>query len=49
MKSKYVKFGYLPRRLTMEHNPPIYTWLWFTFGILKNGVEQRISLFEKVK
>lgn len=21
-----------PRRLTMEHNPPIYAWLWWNIG-----------------
>jgi len=30
--SKVVKFHWLPHRLTLKCNPPIYHWFWFTFS-----------------
>jgi hypothetical protein len=38
-KAKYLNsewYYYIkPRRLTLKHNPPIYKWLFWVFGIHK--------------
>jgi hypothetical protein len=31
-RAAYVKFSWLPRRLTLKCNVPIYHWLWWNFG-----------------
>lgn len=37
VKSKAVKFSWLPHRLTLKCNPTIYHWFWFAFG--KNNIK----------
>ena len=31
--ARHVRFSFVPRRLTLQHNPAIYHWLWFNFAL----------------
>lgn len=33
VRSKAVSFSWFWHRLTLKQNPPIYHWLWFTYGL----------------
>lgn len=33
VRAKAVSFSWFWHRLTLEHNPSIYHWLWFTYGL----------------
>ena len=34
---KEVRFSWLPHRLTLKYDPPIYHWLWFNFYMDNKG------------
>lgn len=46
-----VRFHWLPHRLTLEHTPGVFHWLWYSFGWrapLGDMQPARIPLLERV-
>lgn len=44
VRSKAVPFSWHWHRLTLKHNPPIYHWLWFTYGLHERPTTGAVDL-----